>query len=210
MNEAAAEAGPPLPRVFVIGFNRCGTRTIHWYFKSNGYRSVHWDEGRLANRMFRNLTDSVPLLTGYEQYTVFSDMEQIVAGVFAFEAYKLYPYLAAQYPESVFLLNTRDVESWLNSRLEHGRYASKWKTLLHVESDEALLSLWRRDWERHHEGVERYFSGGSHRFLKLDIEKDPAEKINLALPEYVLDVEKYSPRGRSGPPERHRKLPRPG
>jgi Sulfotransferase domain len=128
---------------------------------------------------------------------VFSDMEDVVRGVFAFEAYKLYPYLSAQYPDSVFILNTRDVEKWLRSRLEHGGYAKKWKTVLNVESDEELLSHWRYDWQRHHENVERYFSNSERRFLKLDIENDSPEKINHALPEYQLDLSKYSIRGRS-------------
>jgi hypothetical protein len=197
MGEVASKSSTALPRVFLIGFNRCGTRTIHWYFKSNGYQAVHWDKGKLANRIFRNLVDSAPLLTGYEEYSVFSDMEDIVRGVFAFEAYKLYPYLSAQYPGSLFILNTRDVDKWLKSRLEHGGYAKKWKNLLSVESDEELLSSWRRDWVRHHENVERFFAPGQYRFLKFDIENDTPEKLNLALPEYQLDVEKYSVRGRS-------------
>ncbi|MGD0191537.1 MAG: sulfotransferase [Rhizomicrobium sp.] len=197
MDEVAGKSSTTLPRVILIGFNKCGTRTIHWYFKSNGYRSVHWDKGRLANRIFRNLVDSVPLLTGYEDYSVFSDMEDIVRGVFAFEAYKLYPYLSAQYPDSIFILNTRDFDKWLKSRFEHGAYAKKWKNLLAVDSDDQLVSKWRNDWERHHENVERFFAPGRYRFLKFDIENDNAEKLNLALPEYRLDVEKYSIRGRS-------------
>jgi hypothetical protein len=197
MGDAASNPSRVLPRVFLIGFNRCGTRTIHWYFRSNGYQAVHWDKGKLAKTIFHNLVDSVPLLTGYEHFSVFTDMEEIVRGVFAFEAYKLYPYLSMQYPDSVFILNTRDVEKWLKSRFEHGGYARKWKTILDVNSDEELLSRWRRDWERHHENVERYFTGSQRRFLKLDIENDPPEKINCALPEYQLDVSKYSIRGQT-------------
>lgn len=201
MGDSTNHASDPLPRVFLIGFNKCGTRTIHWYFKSNGYQSVHWDSGRLAIAIFRNLTNSLPLLTGYEQYRVFSDMEEIVRGTFAFEAYKLYPYLSAQYSDSVFILNTRDVENWINSRLAHGKggYAKKWMSILNVHSNEELISCWRRDWERHHENVERYFAGGQRRFLKFDVENDSPETINRALPEYRLDVDKFSTRGRTGP-----------
>lgn len=204
MDEVAGRRSDSLPRVFVIGFNRCGTRTIHWYFKSNGYESVHWDEGRLANAIFRNLTDGAPLLKGYERYSVFSDMENIVRGTFAFEAYKLYPYLSVQYPDSLFVLNTRSVDGWVKSRLGHGSggYAKKWKQLLHAANEEELTSLWRQDWERHHENVERYFSSGQYRFLKFDIESDSPEKINSVLPEYQLDTAKYAMRRH--PPDRER------
>ena len=106
-------------KIFQIGFNKCGTRTIHQYFCDNGIRSVHWDEGRLAQRMFKNLSDGESLLAGYEEYDVFTDMEFLSeSGVFL-EGYKLFPFLAAQYPDAVFILNTRDRESWIRSRVSH-------------------------------------------------------------------------------------------
>ena len=190
---------PRPPRVFVIGFNKCGTRTLHWYFKSNGYKSVHWDHGKLALAIFRNLSDSAPLLTGYEDYTIFSDMENIVRDTFAFEAYKLYPYFSAQYPDSVFILNTRNVDKWIKSRFEHGNgsYAKKWREIVHAADDEELIARWRQDWDRHHENVERFFALNPHRFLKFDIDTDGAEKLNAALPEYRLDPAHYATRGRT-------------
>lgn len=191
---------PPeqLPRVFVIGFNKCGTRTIHWYFSSNGYCAVHWDKGKLARTIFRNLANSVPLLTGYEGFTVFSDME-LICREFALEAYKLYPYLNTEYPGSVFILNTRDVERWIKSRLEHGNggYAKKWKQIFNVPNREKLILCWRQEWERHHENVERYFADKPSRFLKFNVETDSPEKINCALPEYKLDLQQYYQRGRT-------------
>ncbi|HLY04727.1 MAG TPA: sulfotransferase [Rhizomicrobium sp.] len=189
-----------LPRVFVIGFNRCGTRTIHWYFKANGHRAIHWDDGNLADTIFRNLGASLPLLTGYESYSVFSDMERVSREA-ALEAYKLYAQLDVSYPNSVFILNTRDVDGWIRSRLAagEGRYAKKWKHHLKAKSDEELAFLWRQDWETHHRNAERYFSGRPSRFLKFNIETDRPEKINQLVPEYGLDPEKYAPRGRGGP-----------
>ncbi|HEX3663653.1 MAG TPA: sulfotransferase [Rhizomicrobium sp.] len=197
MSDMTGTSPGGLPRVFVIGFNRCGTRTIHWYFKSNGYQAVHWDEGNLANAMFRNLVESLPLLAGYESFSIFSDMELITRD-FAFEAYKLYRYLDAAYPNSVFILNTRDADKWISSRLEHGNggYARKWKRLLHVTTDDELITHWRDDWNAHHRNVDKYFSGSQTRFLKFNIETDQPQKLNDALPEYTLDLGKYAPQGR--------------
>jgi hypothetical protein len=195
-NDAGEHAFITLPRVFVIGFNKCGTRTIHHYFESNGYRSAHWDKGELAATVFRNLIDSRPLITGYEAYSVFSDME-CISGRFAMEAYKLYPYLSTAYPDSLFILNTRDVDKWIESRLGHGDggYANKWKRIFKVKSNAELIRCWREDWERHHHNVERYFAGSPFRFLKFNIETDLPEKINAVLPEYRLDVAKFERRG---------------
>jgi hypothetical protein len=157
---------------------------------------VHWDKGRLAKTVFQNLVDARPLLSGYEEFSVFSDMESISKD-FGFEAFKLYRYFSVEYPDSIFILNTRNVDAWIKSRLAHGGggYATKWKRILNVATDDELISCWRRDWERHHENVERYFAGGQYRFLKFDIETDSPALLNAALPEYQLDSEKYLARG---------------
>jgi hypothetical protein len=129
-------------------------------------------------------------------YSVFSDMENISPG-FAFEAYKLYRYFSIEYPDSIFILNTRNVDAWVRSRLKHGDggYVRRWKRILDVATNDELISCWRQDWERHHESVERYFAGSPYRFLKFNIETDSAEMINSIAPEYRLDPAKYSLRG---------------
>ena len=111
-------------KIFQIGFNRCGTRTLHHYFSRNGLRAVHWDEGRLARRMFANLASGNNLLEGYEQFDVFTDMEYLDDFGTYLEAYKLFPQLAAQYPNAIFILNTRNREAWIRSRLTHGKELS--------------------------------------------------------------------------------------
>ena len=71
---------------------------------------LHWDEGRLAQRIFANLASGSDLLQGYEQFDVFTDMEYLDDLGSYLEAYKLFPHLAAQYPNAVFILNTRNRE----------------------------------------------------------------------------------------------------
>ena len=120
-------------KIFQIGFNKCGTKTLHHYFSRNGVRSVHWDYGRLAQRMFANLASGSKLLAGYEQFDVFTDMEYLNESGTYLEAYKLYRHLADQYPHSVFILNTRNREAWIRSRLGHGH-----RLLQHVGDVSAL------------------------------------------------------------------------
>ena len=111
-------------KIFQIGFNKCGTKTLHHYFSRNGIKSVHWDEGRLAQRMFTNLATGKKLVAGYEQFDVFTDMEFLSKSGIYLEAYKLFPHLTSQYPEALFILNTRNREAWIRSRLEHGKNLS--------------------------------------------------------------------------------------
>ena len=44
----------PEPKIFQIGFNKCGTRSITQLFHDSNVRSIHWDEGRLAIKMKHN------------------------------------------------------------------------------------------------------------------------------------------------------------
>ena len=35
-------------RIFIIGFNKTATRTLHYFFKGNGLNAIHWDDGNLV------------------------------------------------------------------------------------------------------------------------------------------------------------------
>jgi len=193
-------------KIFQIGFNKCGTMTIHRYFCANGVRSLHWDKGRLAQRMFANLANGDKLLTGYEDFEAFSDCEYLdYSGTFL-EGYKLFPYLAEQYPDAVFILNTRDREAWIKSRLTHGQgsYAKRYKTHHHIISDDHIISdeqlakVWRSEWERHHRRVMDFFAGRTNRFFVCCIETDLPHILNKQLPEFRLDTTLYRRRKVTG------------
>jgi hypothetical protein len=186
------------PRIFQIGFNKCGTRTINYFLKANGIAGVHWQGGKLARNMFRNLTEGWPLLAGYDDYVAFSDMEYLSDKVFL-EAYKLFPILHQQYPDAVFILNTRDRDRWVKSRLTHGggRYAAMFKEAFGLASDEALTEAWKEDWARHHARALDYFRSSGGRLVRFDIEQDDPALLVEAMPEFELDLAKYVHRGKT-------------
>ena len=179
-------------KIFQIGFNRCGTKTIHDYFCANGLKGVHWDKGRLAKRIFENKDAGRALLSGYDEFQVFTDMEWLEPRRYL-EAYKLYPELATEYPDAVFILNTRDREAWIRSRFAHNaRYAALQKACLKIASDADLAAYWRRDWDLHHARVTQFFASKSIRFFVCRIETDLPGLLNRMLPELSLDVLTYS------------------
>lgn len=179
-------------KIFLIGFNKCGTTTIHHYFAANGIRSVHWDKGRLARRVFHNIACGDALLAGYENFDAFTDMEYLDhQGACHLEAYKLFPYFAAQYPDAVFILNTRNREAWIRSRLRQPTYAARARKYHGVASDHALADIWRADWDRHHQRVAAFFSRGTYRFLVCHIETDLPHLLEESLPECNLDSRFY-------------------
>jgi len=85
-----------MKKIFVIGFNKTGTSSIHHLFLSRGIRSVHTVENVL------NIID---------QYEAFTDGDH-----FHFDQYY------EKYPESVFILNTRPLKNWLISRYKHAKF----------------------------------------------------------------------------------------
>src|SRR5262249_12544792 len=153
----------------------CGTTSISEYLFANSVKTRHWDMGRIARTMFTNLANGDKLMNGYENFQAFLDMEYLDEnGTYYLEGYKLFPYLAAQYPDGVFILNTRNREDWIRSRfrLWRGAYAAKHKYFYRVRSDDEIANIWRTEWERHHNRVIDFFSKNYRRFFVCNIETE--------------------------------------
>lgn len=163
-------------KIFQIGFNRCGTTSIHQFFLDNGLKSIHWDRGNLARRIKMNSLAKLPLLKGYEEYECFTDMESPITGDFAYIEH--YKELDRQYPGSKFILNLRDIEDWIKSRLNHGegRYINIYKRNENLTNDEDVISHWRDIWHKHIEDVKNYFKDRPDDLLVFDI-KDESDKF---------------------------------
>ena len=178
-------------RIFQIGFNRCGTKTLHSFFAANGFACLHWQQGHLARNMFQNLANGVGIFRGYERVQVFSDMEW-VSSECVLEGYKLFPLIAARQPNAVFILNTRDREEWVASRAKHegGSYLERWMHALGFRDPERMKQHWRDDWDRHHLRVRNFFQDQPGRLIEFDIRGDATALAN-ALPSLDLDSSRY-------------------
>ena len=171
-----------VPRIFVVGHNKTGTRSLHEFFLANQIPSIHWDNGQLAMRMHDNFRHGRPLLDGYERFVAFSDMEAVNWGfrkksrtlLYGYRDY--FPHLDLQYPGALFLFNTRSMADWIDSRLTHwkGSYAESCRKN-HAEisgnehySLDDLRAQWNADFHSHQQAIRSHF-GGSDRFLEFDI-----------------------------------------
>jgi len=177
-------------KIFQIGFNRCGTLSLVDFFAGNAMERgsvVHWDYGRLATHMNNNLNNNKLLVSGlYEHKIYFSDMESCVGKIDKkwIYMYKYFKLLDEQYPESKFILNTRNVDNWIESRKKWLIWHdNKWQTYLEalcsVESmnEDELVEKWIKDWYEHHVDVLFYFKDRPNDLLVYDIEKDSSSKI---------------------------------
>lgn len=201
------------PKLFFIGFNKTGTKTLHNFVRDNGYLSVH-SSSYMAQRLGlppiakliqQNHAQGLPLLTGLDHYDVYSDMIYLTESELI-EANGLFREFDAQYPGSYFVFNDRPVEKWVRSRLSHeggprGSFVGRYAKAMGIAEEEAP-ERWRQDYARHKAEVLAYFAGHP-RFMVFDIEGgDPVQLARFAATDFDFDPAKWSHHGSAA--QRHR------
>jgi hypothetical protein len=179
-------------RIFQIGFNKCGTVSLwnlfHNYSRIN---AIHWDNGSLAAKIYKNIYSDTNLpLDSYKDYIYFGDMECFIQEdnrIKYIQIYKdFFDILDINYPESLFILNTRNIDNWIRSRLNHNflqpiydeiKYIDLFKKVYNTNKISEIIKIWKNDWIEHHKNIMDYFCRSVHRLLVFDIEKDPSEKL---------------------------------
>lgn len=201
------------PKLFFIGFNKTGTKTLHNFFRSNGYLSVH-SSSYMAQRLGlppiakliqQNEAKGRPLLDGLDHYDVYSDMIYLTDRELI-EANGLFRTFDAQNPGAYFVFNDRPVEKWVRSRLSHeggprGSFVGRYAKAMGIAEEEAP-ERWRQDYARHKAEVLAYFAGHP-RFMIFNIEDDdPAQLAQFLAGDFKLDPAKWSHHGSAA--QRHR------
>lgn len=133
-------------KIFVIGFNKTATTTIHKLFIKNNLTSQHngnsWD---------------------LDSYQCFSDNGNLTN----------FQELDKKYPNSIFILNTRKLNKWIISRFKHGLRQSEnknrpnWAWPCTTE----LANKWINDREKHYLNLLEYFKNRPHKLIIVSIEK---------------------------------------
>ncbi len=211
--------------IFQIGFNRCGTSSIAYLFEQNGYSAAHWNKGTIAVGIELAKIKGESLLSYCPKYDLYTDMEKVNMWrlpklkwrypifrkylkeaeldiqthppIYAFKYFKT---LYEQYPGSKFILNTRDKQDWLNSRLnlnlKNNRitYRScRCGDNIH-NSEEELMNCWSNEWDEHINAVTEYFSDKSNDLLLFDIQTDSPQKFTDFFSDLELDLTHWEKR----------------
>ena len=194
-----------MSKIFQIGFNRCGTTFLYKIFKNANVASVHWDRGKLGKSIYDNKTSGNKLLQGkYDKCSFYSDMETCFLynnKLILYDPYITdFKTLDKQYPHSKFILNTRNINNWIKSRLHHvSRFAYLSSNDVEVMHDQkqsyiynqcliynkepsAIILNWKENWHKHHESVIKYFQNRPNDLLIFNIEKDDINKLCKFLP----------------------------
>lgn len=163
-------------KIFQIGFNKCGTTSIHRMLITNGVNSIHWDKGRLSKSIKLNIENGLPPLKGYDSYQSFLDMEHLKEGGGYYHSYAHYESFDKAYPGSCFILNIRNVDKWIDSRLAHVGYLME---SMREQGDtfDTVVEKWKQHHATHIENVIKYFEGKDS-LLIYDIENDSSDKVS--------------------------------
>ena len=158
-------------KVFGIGLNKTGTISLHEALETLGFRSLHWGGPSVRSEIERAMSEGRPMVEFLDDYDAFSDITLLSEN---FEA------LDRQYPGSKFILTTRDLPGWLESRRRHveqniaqraqGRYDGIFLT---VDYDE-----WTDRFREHHTRVLEHFASRPDDLLVMNIvDGDGYEKL---------------------------------
>jgi hypothetical protein len=190
----------PGPKIIQIGFNKCGTRSISRLLGLAGLPRVDWLRGKLARDAAARMALGEAPFADYPKAIGFTDIENMrVWQPPMVEFYKEYAYMYRHYPDAFFILNTRDKQRWLTSRLNHKNYVWKYRWFYKVWSRNEILRRWAEDWDRHHEAVEAFFADKPGQLCVYNIETDePAKLAAFLAPSYTIPITKMPHRGETG------------
>jgi hypothetical protein len=156
-------------KLFFIGFNKIATTSLSELFTRNGYDAVHWMTGNinLAQQMKKNKESGHLILSGVENFQVYSDLS-FVSETIVIEGNLYFRELHLDYPESWFVLNTRNTNSWILSRLRHPDFAERYSKAMDLSIPE-LVEYWQTLKIQMENEIVSYFSGYP-RFLIHDLD----------------------------------------
>jgi len=184
-------------KIFFIGFNKTATTALHHLVGASGYVSVHClyrveDTSRfIARQMHDNVKEGNPILKDIDKAHAYSDMLYVKQRRYI-EGNKYYRKLHEEYPDSYFVLQTRNIDDWLKSRLYHkdGAFVKRCMKFQNCTQDE-LLMQWSFEKKSREKAMKFYFRDNPN-FLVFDIDKDPIDKlINHISPDFELDKRRW-------------------
>ena len=101
-------------KIFLLGFSKTGTASYHMAFIRLGFRSIHHHDksgNKAVPKIEQAREEGLPLMHYLDGYDVYGDLV----------LWKHFRLLHEQYPDSYFILNTRDPERRSVSKIIHNK-----------------------------------------------------------------------------------------
>jgi hypothetical protein len=161
---------PPTIYIFQIGFNRCATQSITEALSSQGIAAIHYlwkpnlkkkTHANIALTMHQNITSGKKILHGnLSSYQAFLDMEY-ARGDEILTFYTYFKEMYQQYPNSIFIMNTRPIQEWIMSRIKIGKGSHAQPYYKNI--NENKLKKWVHHYFNHSIEVRNFFLENENR-----------------------------------------------
>jgi hypothetical protein len=192
-------------KVYFIGMNKIATTSLSELFKEGGYKSWHYscmntvthESVILGEEMAMNVENGKYVMHGIDHAQVYSDMffHRDYAWV---DGVKWFDKFYNRHPESYFILQTRDMDEWLDSKRRHknGDYIKRSCEYWQLEPEE-MIEWFRNDRIEHEERVRSFFENKKYaNFLEWNLNTDPISKvIDFVKRDYTLDEKNWGNHG---------------
>jgi hypothetical protein len=199
------DARASLPRVVQIGFHKCGTRSFQQLFERAGHNVVQhklrrpFRRSRNAALLIReNLRAGRKVFAGMEDYTFYAGLIYQTEKE-SFEPIHHFREMLRDYPDTILLLNVRNREDWIRSRLRHGHgeFAKRVMRQRGIEDPKELAELWRRDWDTHLADVRTFMADRPEQLVEFDLDTGSPQELVGRLSAYGLKAADWGDVGRT-------------
>jgi hypothetical protein len=194
-----------LPRVVQIGFHKCGTRSFQRLFEGAGHKVVQHKlraplrpSRNAALQMRENLRAGRRIFAGMEHHTFYAGLIYQTEAE-SFEPIRHFREIMRDYPDTILLLNLRNREDWIRSRLKHGHgeFAKRVMRQRGIENAEQLADTWRQDWDSHIAEVRAFMADRPAQLVEFNLDTDRVEDLVERFAAYGLRQEDWGDIGRT-------------
>jgi hypothetical protein len=189
-----AEFRAPETKIFFIGFNKCATSAIAKFLARQGIKSAHWepDGENLAMEIEKRLDDPAALKRYLMRWTSYADLA-LSSEELMLDGNRHFRLFHELFPSAYFVLNDRDPEGWVKSRLSHrrGQFARR-SAQFRGCAVEDLPAIWMEEREEHNRAALSYFADYD-RFLHFWVDRDPVSNlVDFLSPSFRLKAQHWS------------------
>ena len=183
------------PKIFFIGYNKTATTAFHKFFLDNNYKSLHNKKNKknLAVVLKSNIENNLPILHLIDDAHCYSDLMYVDNSEYI-EGHKYFKEIFNEYSNSYYVLQTRNLEDWIKSRLCHTGTQSllaRTKSAKKLSHTDEVIEFWLEDIQNHIKEVKKFFYG-NNKFLEYNIDNDNITKLVRFLKhDYMLNETKW-------------------
>lgn len=196
-----------LPKVVAIGFNKCATRSFARLFHASGHPVIHQKLSRLSRPfgirklgriMQENQASGRAIFSGVEGYTFYGDLIYSTPTQ-TFDGNSLFREILNDYPGTILLLNMRNKNDWIRSRLlhGHGEFAARELRARSCSSEAELIAQWSYEWDEHVQKVRTHMQNYPMQLIEYDLDHNEIGDLVEKLPAYCLKPSEFLDIGRT-------------